>query len=279
MRKRRPGSHRRGRTRPGRLRLLHQLLSAGALALPKADRLCAADIGFGDAPVTTRELYQALCAGQEEAVQLWGIDCDPSRVEAAQRQEQASEALWPVYELGGFDHLNQRGIAAHLVTCFNVLRGYPLEFVAEAQRQMLRGIAPGGILVEGSTDVGGDRLTAHLWRRAGPEAHYEGLLLATSFARGFAPRMFRDVLPRDLRRHVKDGEPVCELFTAWQSCVDECARAGDLSLTALFADSAHALAQQRQDVCCKWSGWGALVWTPQRPSYRPLVLAPGRLVA
>lgn len=60
-------------------------------------------------------------------------------------------------------------------------------------------------------------MTAHLLRRAGDAVVREALLFQTDFGSGFAPVVFRDWLPRDLRRRVKPGEWIYDLFSKWTS--------------------------------------------------------------
>jgi hypothetical protein len=99
----------------------------------------------------------------------------------------------------------------------NLLRVYPAEAVAQAHAQLGARVLPGGLVVEGSTDTPGRVLVAHLLRRSDVGLVREGLLFHTDFRRGFAPRLFRDWLPRDLRRRVKPGEFVFDFLADWEA--------------------------------------------------------------
>lgn len=92
----------------------------------------------------------------------------------------------------------------------NVLRGYREEDVEPARLMMREGLVDDGLLIEGSTDTEGHVLVAHLWRGSRRE-----LLFHTDFSRGFSPWLFRDWLPRDLRRGVKPGTSIHALLSDW----------------------------------------------------------------
>lgn len=50
----------------------------------------------------------------------------------------------------------------------------------------------------------------------------------SSLERGFAPIMFRDWLPRDIRRKAQPGTPIRELLDAWTEAIDEVRAEGSL---------------------------------------------------
>lgn len=290
----RPKSRRRGRTRKGRLRLLDHLLKDEQLHLPGGPRLVAVDVGVGDDIATTVELLEALkTSRRSEKVSLFGVENDPDR--AARLRQQISDSCLEIVT-GTFSDLVKLSSPLHLVRVMNVLRGYRLDEVREAQEHVLAALAPGGLLVEGSSDTQGHVLSAHLWRklRSGGR-RYEGLIMATDFTRGFAPLMFRDVLPRDLRRHALPPEPIGTWLFSWQSIVDDLrargwnrGRAGQaLPLRgsdsvaaidrehenrALFVESLSQLAQKGPETTLIWARWGVALWTPPTPSGRSDVL-------
>ncbi len=79
--------------------------------------------------------------------------------------------------------------------------------------------------MEGSTDVQGGITVVHLLRRTSEGLSREALLFHTDFHQGFAPLLFRDWLPRDLRRRVQPDEPIHDFFAAWTRGLEEGARA------------------------------------------------------
>jgi hypothetical protein len=105
---------------------------------------------------------------------------------------------------------------------------------------------------------------AHLLRRRGGQVVREGLLFHTDFSHGFAPVLFRDWLPRDLRRRVRPGEPIHAFLADWTVAWEE-ARAGrPLPPPAAFCESIPRLAARREGICA--DGWlaehGYLLWRP-----------------
>jgi hypothetical protein len=119
--------------------------------------------------------------------------------------------------------------------------------------------------VEGSADPAGSITVAHLLRREEQGLSREALLFHTDFVHGFAPLLFRDWLPRDLRRRVRPGEPIhafLEQWTAaWKSVREAHATAGPAEA---FLRSAEALARSVEGI--DTDGWllehGYLRWRP-----------------
>ena len=226
----------RGRTRPGRLRLLDGVLSreGGGLTV---------DVGLGDEPVTTVELFELL------GPKVVGVDSDSGRVARAQSFARPGLAFlqrsWSL-------ELDQ---PPRLIRAMNVLREYPVHEAAEASERLASQLAEGGLLVEGSTDVDGALGSAHLWRKRGGAVVGEGLLFFTDFSRGFAPMMFRDVLPRDLRREVKPGTGIHAFLQTWQRRFDDGRAAGENAASG-FDRACESLAQTER------RGVGSLVWRP-----------------
>ncbi len=275
--KQRRKTFRRGRTRPERAALLDALLG-GAIPLPESDPFVFVDVGYGDAPDTTERTHEELLK-RFTKVETTGVEAEESRVARALVQRRTDCH----FRFGGFE-LPALGIEdASLIRCFNVLRGYGLWDVKTALLQMARGLRPGGVLIEGTSDVLGALSAVHIWRRGeAVRLNYHGLLCVTDFSRGFSPLMFRDVLPRDLRRHAKPGEPVFEWLNAWNDVAIDTRRrhpskdvADQSQLNAgVFIESAARLKKSRPDTDDRFAALGALLWTPERPSTRPEVLSP-----
>jgi len=123
------------------------------------ERPLLVDLGFGASPVTTLELYlrvRAVAPGAE----VTGLEIDPERVAAARRQLAAlraagSELPGLSFAAGGFElPVPRRPL---LIRAFNVLRQYPEERTWTAWSRLRSGLAPGGVLIEGTCDEIGRR--------------------------------------------------------------------------------------------------------------------------
>jgi hypothetical protein len=182
----------RGKSRPGRMRRLDALLPALCPGLGGGPGTVV-ELGLGSMPWTSLELSETLGRLNPE-LRLLGVDTDPERVLRAQGMGLEARE-------GGFDGLPR----ARLIRCMNVLRQYPLEAVEPARSLLIEALEPGGVVIEGTTDKGGHHGVAWV---LGAQRR---LLFWTDFTRGFAPRMFRGPLPRDLWR----SERLDGLFTDW----------------------------------------------------------------
>lgn len=198
----------RGRTRPGRLRAVDEWVVHEAASVVAEARLVI-DVGFGVSPVTVEEFAHSLHA-VNAGVRVVGLE----RV-GVQAQARGCELI-----AGGFDGLQGFAGAAAIVRAMNVLRGYPADEVEGIHRALCAAVSVGGLVIEGSTDVDGHVLACHLLRCAAGERVHQGLLLHTDFTRGFSPWLFRDVLPRDLRRAVLPGSTVHQRLTEWAAAAD-----------------------------------------------------------
>ncbi|GMU59718.1 MAG: hypothetical protein AMXMBFR34_14810 [Myxococcaceae bacterium] len=211
------------------------------------------DVGFGDTPVTTKELQEALWA-VEPSLRVLGVERDLSRVTPIPGVEVRASHFNVLAALG----------PAVLVRVMNVVRGYREDEVAEIRALLGHAIGDGGLFLEGSSDTEGHVLTAWVVGRRGEELVKEALLLWTDFSRGFSPWLFRDWLPRDLRRRVKPGEPVHALLSEWASAVE--ALGPGRSPQERFAQSLGAVAGLQ---ATEWErAQGFVRWVPNRPEVR-----------
>lgn len=245
----------RGRTSPGRLRGIEPLLvSVASKALLRADSLVL-DLGFGHSPITTRELAQFLdtTVGPRRVI---GVETDALRAEKARELFEKGEFLHAGFELE--DHFPE-GVA--LIRAMNILRQYRPEEVEGAHRKWGRALKEGGYLIEGSTDKSGAVMSAHLFRRQKDQLLREGLYFYTDFTRGFAPVLFRDVLPRDLRHGIHEGHLAFEFFQTWQKCWEavrkEKSTPKDAFLASLEQMSALGFLREYPSLARE----GALLWT------------------
>src|SRR5580698_9122553 len=161
----------RGTTNPERLRRVDRWITQAQRAvLDRQARPLIVDLGFGASPVTTLELYRRVRAVTPEA-EVTGLEIDPERVAAACRQlavlRAAGDALPGLsFAVGGFELPTARRPV--LVRAFNVLRQYPEERAWTAWSRLRAGLAPGGVLVEGTCDEIGRRAVWVTLPAAGP---------------------------------------------------------------------------------------------------------------
>jgi hypothetical protein len=125
--------------------------------------------------------------------------------------------------------------------------------------------------VEGSTDVQGGITVVHLLRRTSEGLSREALLFHTDFHQGFAPLLFRDWLPRDLRRRVQPDEPIHDFFDAWTEAWKKARELGAWEPRSAFQESARQLSAASVHVSTE--PWllerGYLRWQPPGGVPRP----------
>jgi hypothetical protein len=159
------------------------------------------DFGYGESSITTIELAEA--TGRP----VIGIETEARPSEANCR-----------FLKGDFSTCATLGPTA-IVRAMNVLRGYREEEVPALHEALGAALVEGGLVLEGSTDTEGHVTVVGLMRKREGRLHREALLFHTDFSRGFSPWLFRDWLPRDLRRQVKPGTEIHALLTTWDSQV------------------------------------------------------------
>ncbi|MFL6056658.1 MAG: class I SAM-dependent methyltransferase [Actinoallomurus sp.] len=141
----------RGTTAPNRLRRADRwIVSVHGPLLRRTDRPLVVDLGFGASPVTTAELFGRLRAVHPR-VEVMGIEIDPARVAAAKPHEREGLS----FRLGGFELPVDR--PPTLVRAFNVLRQYGEGEAWAAWDRLCAGLAPDGVLVEGTCGETGRR--------------------------------------------------------------------------------------------------------------------------
>lgn len=258
----------RGRTAPGRLRALDAYLcrvEPGLLSRQDGPwaRAVFVDVGFGEHPWTTLESAEAFRA-LHPGLTVIGVELDAERARAAGAHADARTH----FRQGGFALPLGEDEPARLVRAMNLLRQGPPERVPEAHLTLGRCLLPSGLLVEGSSDAAGAILTAHLLRRrpdgAEPLLAREALLFHTDFRHGFAPWLFRDWLPRDLRRRVRPGAPIHAFFSEWHAAWEEARVAGHTAPPEAFREATLRLAARTGEVdTAPWLlAEGYLAWRP-----------------
>jgi hypothetical protein len=171
-------------------------------ALQAAAEPLVVDLGYGALPVTTLELAARLRAVRAD-VRVVGLEIHPKRVSAARAVETSAVD----FALGGFE------LAGHtpvLVRAFNVLRQYPVEAVPDAWSVMQAGLAPGGLIVDGTCDELGRRCSWVLLDATGPVS----LTLACDPFAIDRPSDLAERLPKVLIHHNVAGQPIHALLSA-----------------------------------------------------------------
>jgi hypothetical protein len=189
------------------------ILATQAQRLRRAADPLVIDLGFGASPVTTLELAARLAPVRAD-LRVLGLEIDADRVAAA-----SVVAAPPGLDFarGGFELAGRRPV---LVRAANVLRQYPEPAAAEAWRVLRAGLAPDGVIVEGTCDEIGRLGTWVLLDGAGPVS----LTLAAHVASLARPSQLAERLPKALIHHNVDGQPIHQLLR----CFD---RAWDASAT------------------------------------------------
>ncbi len=182
-----------------------------------------------------------------------GVEIERERVEAAQ-------ALGvPDIEFvhGGFDVDRHVEEPARLIRAMNVLRQYDEADVTPAWRAMGRALAPGGLLVEGTSDPLGRLLVVHRLRRTEHSLASEGVLFLARIQVLEDVRDFQTVLPKRLIHRVVPGEPAFDFFADWSTAWRDAAGA-----PRRFQAAGALLAERRTDVSAapRWLRRGALLW-------------------
>ena len=222
----------RGTTNPGRLRRVDRWIAqALAAVLHGTTSPLIVDLGFGASPVTTLELYRQVRAVAPRA-EVAGLEIDPERVAAARRHLAALRAAGDAlpglsFRVGGFELPAPRSPV--LVRAFNVLRQYQEEQAWAAWSRLRAGLAPGGVLVEGTCDEAGRRAAwvtlPALAARARPDDRHCPALITFSarLASLGRPSDLAERLPKTLIHRNVPGEPVYQFLRDFDRAWDRAA--------------------------------------------------------
>uniref|UniRef100_UPI002ADD7EDB class I SAM-dependent methyltransferase n=1 Tax=Tepidiforma sp. TaxID=2682230 RepID=UPI002ADD7EDB len=152
-----------------------------------------------------------------------GVEIDRARAERA--------GAWarPGLEFrhGGFNLPLGEGEAAVVVRAFNVLRQYTPGEVTEALEEVAAGMAPGGMLIEGTCDPWGRLACWWAWERTGsqrlpwgewpePPLRRRWLVLGARMPGVLSPRAFQPYLPKELIHEAEPGGVLDGMFAAWE---------------------------------------------------------------
>lgn len=230
----------RSRTAVGRLRG-QDLFIAKLLSQELSPDDFVVDLGFGEEAWTVLEMAAQL-RKIEPNLRVIGLETDPRRVSGA---DPAQNPLNCFEYVEPKDELSLRFQGAAMLRAMNVLRSYPELEVRPTLQNWARCLKDGGWLIEGSSSASGHILTSHVWRRSGGQVRHLGLLLYTDFSSGFAPWMFRDHLPRDLRRNLKAEMVLYQTLDQWHESWLSL-KTGSLKQTELFRESSNFLSASNQ---------------------------------
>ncbi|GAA3245066.1 class I SAM-dependent methyltransferase [Nonomuraea helvata] len=192
------GTITRGTTGHNRLRRSDRWVVAvhGGL-LRAAERPLVVDLGYGASHTTTLELFTRL-RRVAPGVEVVGIEIDPARVAVAKPYEREGLS----FRLGGFELPVSR--PPTLVRAFNVLRQYG-EAEAWHYWDVLRsGLAPDGVLVEGTSSENGRRA---IWAGLSPEGP-RTITFSARFDAFERPSDLADRLPKTLIHRNVPGERI-----------------------------------------------------------------------
>ncbi|HEY7007561.1 MAG TPA: class I SAM-dependent methyltransferase [Jatrophihabitantaceae bacterium] len=201
----------RGTTNPNRLRRMDNWITATlASVLRNAADPLVIDLGFGATPVTVVELAARLARVRPD-VHVVGVEIDAARVAAAQA---AADPPRLRFVQGGFELAGLRPV---LVRAANVLRQYDEAAAMSAWDVLRAGLAPDGVIVEGTCDEIGRLAGWVLLDADGPVS----LTLSCRVTNLGRPSDLAERLPKALIHRNVAGEPIHALLrdldAAWDA--------------------------------------------------------------
>ncbi|GAB3652278.1 hypothetical protein GCM10027589_09650 [Actinocorallia lasiicapitis] len=197
----------RGTTNANRLRRQDHWIRA-TQPLPAAPLVV--DLGYGASPDTAVELYTRLRVRYPD-VRVVGLEIAQERVDTANAFLEPRRALYPglSFARGGFELATER--PPDLVRAANVLRQYDEETAWKTWSRLDAGLAPGGVLVEGTCDELGRR---HVWV-ARPRLRPATITFAAALARLPQPSALAERLPKTLIHRNVPGEKIHAFLRDW----------------------------------------------------------------
>jgi hypothetical protein len=170
------------------------------------------DLGYGATPVTAVELADRLARVRAD-VRVLGLEIDPARVAAA---VPSADPPRLTFARGGFELAGHRPA---IVRAANVLRQYDEAAALAAWRTVQDGLAPGGVLVEGTCDELGRR---GCWVLLHPDRPVS-LTLAAKVESIERPGDLAERLPKALIHRNVPGEPIHRFLRAFDAAWDTAA--------------------------------------------------------
>ncbi|WP_413320817.1 class I SAM-dependent methyltransferase [Agrococcus sp. 1P02AA] len=218
----------RGTTGVNRLRRVDRWIAAQPAA--RVPGCLVVDLGYGASATTSLELHERLSRANP-AVEVLGLEIDPARVALATAELAEARLAGPTrygraiasdarvsFALGGFEVAAPR--RPQVIRAMNVLRQYDEHEVAGHWAAMLGRLAPGGLLVEGTSNEVG-RVCSWVALDAGGPRSLTIALKVDELGSGAmeAPSVVRERLPKALIHRNVPGERVhallAELDRAW----------------------------------------------------------------
>ncbi len=218
----------RGTTGVNRLRRVDRWIAAQPAA--RVPGCLVVDLGYGASATTSLELHERLSRGNP-GVEVLGLEIDPARVELASAELAAAREAGPTrygraiasdarvsFALGGFEVPAPR--PPHVIRAMNVLRQYDEHEVAAHWATMRARLAPGGLLVEGTSNEVGRVCSWVALDATGPRSLTIALKVdALGDDAMPAPSVVAERLPKALIHRNVPGERVhallAELDRAW----------------------------------------------------------------
>ena len=208
------GTITRGTTNPNRLRRCDRWLVATQRPRLTDRGSTVVDLGFGASPVTTLELAQRL---REAGLRchVVGLEIDPERVAFAREMLRSAGDLRSGVEFayGGFEIPRPADARVEVVRAFNVLRQYAEAEVPGAWETMRSRLAPDGVVIDGTCDELGRRMTWVLLDRSGPVS----LTVSVALPAIDTPSDVAERLPKALIHRNVEGERVHALLRDWDT--------------------------------------------------------------
>jgi hypothetical protein len=216
---RRIGQKTRGKTAAQRLRRTDTYVGLDGSLRRSVPRYV--DIGYGADATTVLETFDRLRPGHP-ALTIVGVEIDRERVENARPFGNGGSVD---FVHGGFEAALEVGPAG-VIRAMNVLRQYDERDHADAVAAMGAGLAPNGLLIEGTSSPSGRLLTANLYRHRSGSVAFDGLLMAPNPRRPWEPRDLQTVLPKNWIHRCEPDSHLDRLFGVFQRSVEFSRRAG-----------------------------------------------------
>lgn len=227
----------RGKTAHNRLRRIDTYVALAHADALKRPHGLVVDVGYGAHPWTTVEMARRW-RPLNPTLRFLGIEIDPERVAAA-----APHAEPPAldFRLGGFNLVEVLGAEkAQVIRCYNVLRQYSEDEVAEALAQMSLALEPGGLLVEGTCDPLGRMVAFDVYRNSEAGLVHQSVVFGTSFRQPVEPTEFRTIAPKRLIHRMFDDAPA-RFFGDWERSYHRARGRGCTAPRTRWAVAARAL--------------------------------------
>lgn len=248
----------RGTTNPNRLRRMDNWITATlAPALRAATAPLVVDLGYGATPITAIELAARLRRVRPD-VRVLGLEIDSERVAAARP---AADPPRLTFARGGFELAGQRPA---IVRAANVLRQYDEDAANAAWTTLRAGLAPGGLVVEGTCDELGRRGWWVLLDATGPRT----LTVACRVDTIERPSDLAERLPKALIHRNVPGEPIHALLRAFDAAWDAAAPESAFGPRQRWMSACTGLARAGWPVDASRARFGELTvpWAAVAPS-------------